>query len=301
MPYKNKADKNANDRKLYWQKQGLTPDRDVPNTEFRPIRLLIIDIETMANLSWTWDVWQQNIAPSQIVQHKRTISWAGKWLGQKSVLFRSEYHHSREKMVEDAHEILNTADGVIGYNSKRFDNKHLNTEFTVEGYTPPAPFAHIDLMDTIKREFMFGSNKLESVASRMGIGHKQEHEGFALWVKTAAHDPHIHAFYPEISDEDVADAWARMKRYNVQDVKLTEQLYQKILPWITNHPSYAAFSRSEVPMCPNCGAEAPELRQAGWHYARTRRYVRYHCSRCGKWSRGHTAEQITETTETSSY
>ena len=46
-------------------------------SDFLP-RLLVVDIETMANLCWAWGTWQQNIAPSQIVKHKRTISFAAK-------------------------------------------------------------------------------------------------------------------------------------------------------------------------------------------------------------------------------
>jgi hypothetical protein len=137
------------------------------------------------------------------------------------------------------------------------------------------------------------------VAEHFNLGQKEEHEGFGLWVKTACHDPRIHAFYPDISDTDIKDAWERMRTYNVNDVILTEKLYRRILPWITTHPSYASFARSEVPMCPNCGSEG--LADKGWHYARTRRYARYQCKHCGKWSRARKAEQVTETTETSSY
>lgn len=269
---------------------GIDPtENDLGVADVRPMRLLVLDIETMANLAWVWDTWKQDIAPSQIVKHKRAISTAWKWYNDDEMYFASEFHDGRETFVRRVWDVLNEADGLIGYNSKRFDIKHLNTEFAVESLRPYAPLHHIDLMATIKNNFLFGSNKLEAVASRLGIGHKREHEGFGLWIKCEAGD---------------ADAWARMKDYNENDVRLTERLYTRILPWIINHPSYAAFSRAEVPMCPNCGYGAEPghpLRQHDWHYARTRRYARYHCPRCGKWSRDRHAEQITETTETSSY
>ncbi len=268
------------------QRAGDRPPSNPSIAEARPMKLVIIDIETMANLAWAWGTWKQDIAPAQIVKHKRVISWAAKY--HKSPVkpaFMAEWTEGgREAMVRGAWALLNDADGVIGYNSQRFDAKHLNTEFWVDGITPPAPFAHIDLMKTVKQNFLLGSNKLDSVADRLGIGRKREHEGFALWLKCEAGD---------------ADAQKRMQLYNEQDVLLTEKLYRKILPWITNHPSYAAFARSDVPMCSNCGSEA--VKPADFHYARTRRYQRYHCTRCGHWMRDRHAEQITEFTETSSY
>ena len=260
------------------------PQGELSVAESRPMKLLVIDIETMANLAWTWGTWDQNIAPAQIVKHKRVLSWAAKWYGNTAVEFFSEFRDGREDMVRQAWDRLNAADGVIGYNSKKFDVKHLNTEFFVDGLTPPAPFAHIDLLQTVRKEFAFGSNKLAAVADRLGIGSKLEHEGFALWLKCEAGD---------------AQAWKRMEAYNRQDVVLTEQLYKTILPWITSHPSYAAFAHSEMPMCPNCGHEP--LNPSGYHHARTRAYLRYHCPACGHWARDRHAQVITETTETSSY
>jgi len=184
----------------------------------RSERILVIDIETMANLAWVWGVWKQDIHPVQIVKHKRTISFAAKWVGQKKVYFHSEYHHGREGMVKAAWRLLNEADAVVSYNGKRFDIKHLNTEFKVLGYDPPSHFQHIDLRQITKREFAFGSNKLESVAKRMGLGKKEEHEGFALWLKCEAGD---------------RSAWGRMRSYNRKDVQLTEDLFLDYESWLT--------------------------------------------------------------------
>ena len=196
--------------------------RELPDLHERHIfvpdqRLLVIDIETMANLCWSWGVWQQNIYPAQIVKPKRTISFAAKWVGESKVHFLSEYHHGYDVMVQAAWDLLDEADAVIGYNSKRFDVKHLNTEFKLAGLSPPSAYQQIDLLQVTRREFAFGSNKLEEVAKRLGHGQKREHEGFALWVKCEAGDK---------------AAWKRMKEYNINDVKLTERLFDDYRVWI---------------------------------------------------------------------
>lgn len=179
--------------------------------EFLP-RLLVVDIETMANLCWSWGTWQQNIAPSQIVKHKRTICFAAKWVGEKKVRFFSEYHNGHDAMVRNAWELLDEADAVIGYNSKRFDVKHLNTEFDLAGLGAPSHFQHIDLYQVAKKEFAHGSNKLDSILDRKGMDRKLEHEGFGLWLKCEAGDP---------------KAWRQMKAYNTGDVRRTEELFEE--------------------------------------------------------------------------
>ena len=191
----------------------------------------MIDIETMANLAWVWGNWKQDIHPKQIVKHKRTISFAAKWVGQKKVLFYSEFHHGREEMVDAAWKLLDAADAVISYNGKRFDAKHLNTEFKLRHLQPPSHYQHIDLLQVTRREFAFGSNKLESVAQRMGLGKKEEHEGFALWLKCEAGD---------------AAAWRRMRSYNKKDVRLTEDLFLEYLPWIALRGSQSQKRLREV-------------------------------------------------------
>jgi hypothetical protein len=257
-------------------------ERETAPVDAEPLRLLVLDIETAPNLAYVWDVWQQNVAPSQLVQHKSVLSFASKWVGADHVDFHSRHHDGQEGMVLAAWHALNRADGVIGYNSKRFDVKHLQTEFILAGLTPPRPFQHVDLLQTAKREFQFGSNKLDAVATRLGLGHKREHEGFGLWVKTMAGD---------------AEAWERMRLYNEQDVRLTEAVYERFLPWITNHPSWASFTGNLA--CTNCGSEA--LRSDGHRYTRTGRFPLFHCDACGHWNRGRKRTVMTEITETNSW
>lgn len=214
MPYKNRADKIVADRR--YRKRRKFRESLMQDNEGK---FLVIDIESMANLAWVWDTWKQNIYPNQIVKHRRTISFAAKWLGEPKVYFYSEFHNSREEMIQRAWELLDEADAVITYNGKRFDIKHLNTEFKLAGLNPPSHFQHIDLLQVTRREFAFGSNRLDSVVQRMGIGRKDEiDEGFALWTKCEAGDK---------------SAWKRMRAYNRKDVILTEQLFEEFRPWIT--------------------------------------------------------------------
>lgn len=207
MEHKRAYDRARMKRK-YWAEHGIeTP------------RLLVVDIETMANLVWEWDVKPRPffLDPKMIVKHKRTISFAAQWVGEKRVHFHSEWDDGAEGLARAAWELMDVADAVVGYNSKRFDTRHLNTEFDRWHLGPPSHYQHIDLLTVARREFLYGSNKLEAIADRKGLGKKREHEGIALWLKVEAGD---------------ADARKRMELYNKQDVRLTTALFEEWRPWI---------------------------------------------------------------------
>ena len=242
------------------------------------LRLLTIDIETKPGVCYFWDVREQYIPPERIISEKATFAFAAKWLGEDAVEFRSDFHDGHVDMVTRAHQLLSEADGVVTYNGARFDLPHLNLEFLRNGMKPPAPYKSVDLLQTIRRKFNFTSNRLQRVSEALGIGSKVEHEGFALWEKCMAGDK---------------DAWSRMRAYNIQDVKLSEELYLDILPWIEQHPSYAAFTTDTV--CPNCGSD--ELVEKGYYRTKTGTYRRYQC-RCGKWVRDTRRSFRAEITET---
>lgn len=234
------------------------------------MKLVTIDIETSPNLAYTWGLFKQNIGINQLMETGEVMCFAAKNYGQKPVSFFSTHHHGKTEMIEAAHQILDEADAVIHYNGKRFDIPHLNREFLEEGLTPPAPYAQIDLLNVAKKQFRFTSNKLDHVAQQLGIGAKTSHTGFQLWKDCMAGDE---------------EAWALMKKYNIQDVELTEEVYDALLPWIPSHPNHRLYhSGVEDDLCPNCGST--DLRKEGRAYTSVSAFQRYRCADCGKWSRG---------------
>lgn len=233
------------------------------------MKILTVDIETSPNLGYVWGLFKQNIAITQLEDVGEVISFAAKWYGKKKVMFFSVHHDGKEAMVQAAHDLLSEADAVVGYNSKSFDMKHLHREFILSGLNPPAPYKDIDLLNVVKQNFRFTSNKLDFVSQQLGLGAKTSHTGFQLWKDCLEGD---------------AKAWALMKKYNMQDVVLTEQLYDRLLPWIKSHPHRGLYSGTETHVCPNCGSE--DLEKRGKAYTVMSTYQRYLCHGCGRWSRG---------------
>lgn len=236
----------------------------------RQPRILTLDIETAPMLVHSWGLWNQNHAINQIVDPGRVICFAGKWYDSKKVHFFSEHHDSHQSMIQAAWDMLNECDILVTYNGPSFDVKHLQREFVLAGMTPPSKFANVDLLKVARGQFKFPSNKLDYVAQALGLGAKLAHEGQALWTACLAGDD---------------KAWARMRKYNKQDVVLTEALYDRLGAWIKNHPHMGLFL-DQSRCCFRCGSTA--LTTNGLTRSASTTFVSFTCDQCGAQSRSTT-------------
>jgi DNA-directed RNA polymerase subunit RPC12/RpoP/DNA polymerase elongation subunit (family B) len=230
------------------------------------MRVLALDIETAPNSVHVWGLWNQNVGLSQIMQTGRVLCFAAKWVGKRGITFRSEHTHGHRETIDAVYSLIGEADAVLTYNGRSFDLPTLNREFLKYGLTPPAPYADIDLILTVRKRFRFASNKLDHICAELGVGKKIRHEGHELWVKCMNGDP---------------KAWRDMERYNKHDVVLLEALYKRILPWIDSHPNAGLYKEGIA--CPTCGSR--HLQQRGLQATRTHKYRRYQCQNCGSWTR----------------
>lgn len=247
-------------------------------------RLVTLDIETSPNLAHVWGLWDQNVGLNQLLDSGQVICFAAKWYGKPRVEFYSDHHDGHEDMVAQAHRILDEADAVCHFNGARFDIPWLQREFVEAGLTPPSPFKQVDLLKTVKRQFRFPSNKLQYVSTKLGLPGKVQHSGHDLWVKCLAGDD---------------KAWSLMRKYNKQDVVLTEALYDRLHPWITGLPNLSLFvdEGADSLSCPACGGS--QVQRRGTATTQLGRYPRFQCQspECGRWLRGKRAEFMADLRE----
>lgn len=231
------------------------------------MRILTLDIETSPTIAYVWGLHKVYIQPGQIIQPTRMLCFAAKWNDERKIIYRSEFHDARVTMLKDLWSLLDEADAVVHYNGTSFDIPHINREFLLADVGPPSHYAQIDLWRTVRSQFRFLSNKLDSVAHSLEIGGKAAHEGFDLWKKCL--------------DGDAA-AWGRMKRYNIQDVRLTERLYTELRPWIKGHPSFNLVT-GQKHTCPTCGSS--DLHKRGFVRTKVSTFQQWQCNDCWSYSR----------------
>lgn len=242
----------------------------MPGVGRSPVRILALDLETSPNLAHVWGLWDQRVGLNQLLESTEIICFGARWIDQKKVTFKSVHHDGKQAMLEEAHRLLDEADCVLGWNSRGFDVKHLNREFLEAGMLPPSPHKDIDLMLAVKSRFRFPSNKLQYVSTRLGLAGKVQHSGHELWIKCMAGDD---------------KAWAEMRRYQVQDVNLLLGIYERLRPWIPNHPHIGVHDGLESG-CPACGSQ--NVQRRGTAKTGAGSYARFQCQACGKWARGKT-------------
>lgn len=237
------------------------------------MKILLLDIETAPNVVHVWGLFKQNIAINQIMDSGYVLCYSAKWYNEEKVFYDSVFHSGRDKMLTGIHALMDEADAIIHYNGTKFDIPTLNKEFLLAGISPPSPAKQIDLLRTARSQFRFPSNKLDYVAQSLGIVGKTTHKGHGLWIGCMNGSP-----------ED----WAIMKEYNINDVRILEDVYNKLKPWIKNHANHGLFAELGL-VCPNCGGNHYQSR--GYAYTHAGKYRRYQCQGCKNWFRSKKAEQ----------
>ena len=242
-------------------------------TEHKEPKILVFDIETMANKAYVWGKYEQNVL--SVDQGWYMLSFGYKWLGDKrsKVATLRDFKTFKKDKTDDKEltallwDLFDQADIVIGHNSDRFDIKKANARFAFHGMNPPKPYSSIDTLKVARKYFKFDSNKLDDLGEYLNLGRKVKHEGWDLWLGCAVRND--------------TKSWKKMIEYNKQDVDLLEKIYVQLRPWMNNHPNMNVYT-DFINHCPICGSE--HVQRRGFRITRTNKYQRFHCQDCGGWS-----------------
>jgi hypothetical protein len=228
-------------------------------------RILFLDIETRPATALVWGLFDINVALNQIVDPGGTMCFGALWGGTTKMLFYSDWQHGHLGMVEAAHKLFSEADAIVTYNGDRFDLPKLNGEFLQAGLAPPPPVTSIDVYKAVKKLGLL-SNKLAFVGPLLTGDEKLKHGGMELWTRVMAGDP---------------KAQRKMQRYCSQDVRLLERVYERVKPYISNHPHMGRIKSDE---CGACGSK--NMQSRGYRRTKASRIQSLQCQDCGSWQQG---------------
>lgn len=233
------------------------------------VRILTLDVERAPGQWWSWDPFPKFLGPEKMTQAPRIMSFGAKWLHEKQTIVRDE-RAGHEAMIREAWELISEADVLVTYNGTKADVPWLGEHFLDYGLGPAAPVKHVDLIKTNRARWNLPYRRLDYLAGRV-TGAGKDQTNFQLWLDCMAGD---------------AAAWDRMNRYCAKDVKLTEQLYLELLPWLTDQPHMGSLiADGETFRCYACGEKlTPAQRWSKPARAYVRSYELYRCT-CQAWNR----------------
>ena len=234
-------------------------------------RILLYDIETAPPIVAAWERYETNVLWEERPGYM--LCYAYKWLGEARTHvvglpdFKTykRYPHDDKLLVQSLYELFSEADIIIAHNGDSFDQRTAKARFLKYNLGPPAPFKQIDTLKVSRKHFRLPSHKLDDLAQYLGVKRKIRTGGIDLWY--------------DVTHGDMK-AWSKMMRYNQQDVRVLEDVYLKLRPWMSGHPGLNLYGQPHK--CPYCGSGPLQYR--GFRLTKTLRYHRLQCQNCGGWS-----------------
>lgn len=238
-------------------------------------KILFYDIETTPLMAYIWRPGKQVVRHQQLVEGAELtdiICLAYCWNdGKPAKVIGWGYEEQNSKpIIELFDELASQADIVIGKNSDRFDNKHMNTRRLIEGLpcSPEWTKYTDDLEKQIRKHFALPSYSLDYFSKLIGIGGKVSMQ-FGDWI--------------DIVEQRDEKAYKKMLRYNKKDTEDTRAIWEYCEKHIT--PKYQMPAQKGVPTCKNCGGE--NLTKDGVRRQGKNTYQEYRCKDCvayaGRW------------------
>lgn len=173
-----------------------------------------------------------------------------------------------------AEEVYPNADITIGHYSSRFDIPFINSRLIHHGLPCLPRTHHIDTWRIAKYKLKLDSNRLARLIEFLKVKDS----------KTAVDPEHWRR-----AGIGCEKSIKYIVQHCVYDIKTLEQCYTKLLKAnLVDEPLHKLFDDNASDGCPKCGSNRVQRR--GISVTLTRRYPRYHCQSCGKWSRGNKTE-----------
>lgn len=240
-------------------------------------RVLLWDLENSPSLGYYYEPYLRHGGRNIIATLEPwfMLSFQWKWLGEKKTHVKAlcdypSYAKNKKDdspLIKDLWGLLDSCDIAIAHNGDKFDRRKANARFLQVVGKPPSPYKTIDTLKVARREFMLESNRLGDLGEFLGLGGKLPTTGWDTWRGCIEGDPR---------------AWAILKRYGKRDVSLLGDIYEKLKPWVRNHPDLRAYDGSDG--CPTCASA--DVQHRGFNVAKTKRTQRMHCQACGSWFSG---------------
>jgi len=230
---------------------------------------LYFDIETAPNIGFFWQSgFKLNIGPQNIIKERAIICICYKWEEDKETHALSwDSKQCDKKMLSDFIKVLNTADEIVGHNGDKFDLAWVRTRCLYHKLDMFPTYTSIDTLKVARSKFKFNSNKLNYIATFLGIGQKIKTD-YDLWK--------------DIVLKKDAKAMDKMIKYCKMDVVLLEKVHKALSNHIPAKTHYGVIFGGYKGSCPECGSDDIIKKDRRILASGTIKII-YRCKTCGKY------------------
>lgn len=242
---------------------------EIPEEKVAGAKILLLDIETTPEISFTWGRWKQYVSQEQIIQHPYILTYAVRWMhtgetiSKKTIDFGQ--HDCDRALVTDLWNILMEADIVVAHNGDKFDIPWILARAIKYGLPPLNPTKFVDTLKYAKRNLRLPSNSLDSITKYYNLRPKLGNAGFPLW--RACMDGDTQAFLD-------------METYNRGDLDALEDVYLLFRPYMRNHPNVALYFPDSYHRCGRCGSSDVHEEETLYHTSISS-FGTVRCGSCG--------------------
>lgn len=230
------------------------------------MNIIFWDIETSRMMVKSFSLYPKYIGHQDIVEPSKILCISWKKSGSnrvQSVSYLDEGDNTDRNVIETFHQVVKNADVLVAHNGDKFDMKIFTAKVIEYGLEPLPPVLQIDTLKEIKKVSKFSSHRLDFLGGLL-LGDKKIKTDYSLWDGCENGDK---------------KAMKLMQKYCNQDVKLLEQLYERIKPYIKKFPNIGADDSLN---CPKCGSaklnpHKSRITASGIHR------VQYQCISCGSY------------------
>ena len=234
------------------------------SSETKPLKILVLDIETAPAELWGWGMYNQNFGVEQVKKDPYILCVGYQWLGEGPPECLTLWELGAETMLGRTRELMQLADAIVTKNGVKFDYPWLMTEFLKYKLAPPRLATHIDLDKVAKSQFRFLSNKLDYILKYLDMKGKVDTGGFKLWR--------------EVMDGNEV-AQRKMVRYCKFDVKQTGLLYKRMRGYITSHPVMRSLGSTACPNCQSKNTKKDGIRRTACYHIQQHQCLNTGCGR----------------------
>ena len=233
-------------------------------------KVLYFDIEVSSMIVKTYTLNPQYISYKNIKKDWYLYSYAVIFEGGEDKPYYLDNRYAADisddrQLVEGLHDLLSKADILVGHNIDRFDIKKFNAKAILYNLPPLTPKKTYDTLKMAKKLFAFSSNSLDYIASYLGLkerksGHSK-FPGDKLW---------------EGLEEGNLEAWDECQLYNIQDCRVTQELFKKLCTYDTT-VNFNAIAEDRICVC-----GSTSFKKDGFKFTKTGKYQAHRCLTCGK-------------------